>query len=413
MALTDKQVKAAIAKDKSYRLSDEKGMYLEVMPNGSKYWRLKYRFHRKEKRLALGVYPDTTLKQAREKRDDAKKLLADGIDPSAHKKATKLASFSSLENSFEKIAREWQEIHQKDKSLSHQQRITRCLERDLFPFIGKTPITEVTAPAILESLRKIEKRGTIETAHKTKQIAGQIFRYAIATGRAERDPTPDLKGALKPTSSKHYSAITSPKEVGKLLLAIDHFQGTAVVSAALKLSALFFCRPGELRHLKWSDINYQEKRIEIIAEKTGQEHIIPISLQAQEILGELYSITGDGTYIFPSARGKSRCMSENAIRVALRTMGYDNSTMSAHGFRAMARTLLDEALNFRVEWIEQQLAHAVRDPNGRAYNRTKHLEQRAEMMQRWADYLDELRAQALSQQTAPLLFSPPITHEIS
>jgi integrase len=396
MPLTDKQVKAAQAREKSFRISDEKGMYLEVMPNGSKYWRYKYRFHGKEKRLALGVYPDISLKKAREKHTEARRLLADGIDPSAHKKANKLAQRHNSANSFEAIAREWKEIHQKDKSQSHQQRITRCLERDLFPVFGSTPITEVNAPLILDALRKIEKRGTIETAHKSKQIAGQIFRYAIATGRAERDPTPDLRGALKPSSTKHFSAITVPKDVGKLLVAIDHFQGTPVVSAALKLSALFFCRPGELRHMKWSDINHDEMRIELVAEKTKQEHIIPLSRQALAILEELYPITGKGVYIFPSARGRSRCMSENAIRVALRTMGYDNDSMTAHGFRAMARTLLDEQLNYRIEWIEQQLAHSVRDANGRAYNRTKHIEQRTEMMQRWADYLDQLKAQALA-----------------
>lgn len=246
------------------------------------------------------------------------------------------------------------------------------------------------------ALRKIESRGAINTAHKTKQIAGQVFRYAIATGRAERDPSPDLKGALKPTSTKHFSAITTPKEAGKLMVSIERFEGTPVVRAALQLMALFFCRPGELRHLKWKNVNHDQKRIELVAEKTKQEHIIPLSKQAISILENLYYLTGNGEYVFPSARGRSRCMSENALRVALRSMGYDNDTMTAHGFRAMARTLLDEELDYRIEWIEQQLAHTVRDANGRAYNRTKHFSQRSEMMQKWADYLDQLKAQDLA-----------------
>jgi integrase len=357
---------------------------------------MKYRFQGKEKLLSFGVFPEITLKKAREKRDEARLLLADGIDPSAHKKANKASEKLRATNSFQSIALEWFETQQSDKTLGYQKRVLRALEHDLFPSIGDTPINEVTAPMLLGALRKVEDRGAIETAHRDKQIAGQVFRYAIATGRAERDPTPDLKGALKPAKTKHFSAITTPKEAGQLMAAIDLFQGTEVVRSALKLSALFFCRPGELRHLKWSDINHDELRIELVAEKTHQQHIIPLSEQAISILQDLHPITGKGEYIFPSARGRSRCMSENAIRVALRSMGYDNDTMTPHGFRAMARTLLDEALNYRVEWIEQQLAHAVKDANGRAYNRTKHLEQRTEMMQRWADYLDQLKAQALA-----------------
>ncbi len=396
MALTHKQAQAAKPQEKDYKLADEKGLYLLVKKTGAKYWRLKYRFDGKEKLLAVGVYPDISLANAREIRDEARKKLANGIDPLAQKQAAKAANKLNAENSFQALALEWFNTKQADKSEGHQRRVKRNIESYLFPVIGQHPIKDITAPIILDALRQIEQRGTIETAHRTKQIAGQIFRFAIATGRAERDPTPDLKGALQTPVKRHFSAITEPKDAGRLLVAIDSFTGTYTVKAALQLSALFFCRPGELRHMKWSDINHDEQRIEITAEKTHQQHIIPISKQALAILEALHPITGNGEYIFPSARGRSRCMSENAVRVALRSMGYDNETMTPHGFRAMARTLLDEGLGFRVEWIEQQLAHAVKDANGRAYNRTKHLKQRTEMMQRWSDYLDLLKAQALA-----------------
>ncbi|MBR9886482.1 MAG: integrase arm-type DNA-binding domain-containing protein [Oceanospirillales bacterium] len=396
MPLTDRAIKAAKAQNKDHKLSDEKGLFLLVTKTGSKLFKLKYRFHGKEKKLSFGAYPDISLREAREKRDDARKLLANGIDPSAQKKAVKAADKLNTENSFQALALEWFNTKQADKSEGHQRRVKRNIEAYLFPVIGHHPINDITAPIILDALRQIEQRGTVETAHRTKQIAGQIFRFAIATGRAERDPTPDLKGALKTPVKRHFAAITEPKDAGRLLVAIDTFTGTYTVKAALQLSAMFFCRPGELRHMKWNDINHDEQRIEITAEKTHQQHIIPISKQALTILNALYQITGNGEYIFPSARGRSRCMSENAVRVALRSMGYDNETMTPHGFRAMARTLLDEVLNFRVEWIEQQLAHAVKDANGRAYNRTKHLAQRTEMMQKWADYLDQIKAQALA-----------------
>jgi integrase len=269
----------------------------------------------------------------------------------------------------------------------------RALEKDLFPQIGNRPISEITAPDLLMALRKIEARGAVETAHRAKQTAGQIFRFAIATGRAERDPSSDLKGALMNPKKKHLAAITEPKEVGKLLVAMDGFRGTPVVKTALLLSPLLFCRPGELRHMEWTEINWEEERWELPAEKMKmkQPHLVPLSKQALELLREHEKLTGRGRYVFPSARGASRPLSENGVRTALRTLGYDNDTMTPHGFRAMARTILDEVLNFRVDWIEHQLAHAVRDANGRAYNRTAHMEGRREMMQGWADYLDNLR----------------------
>jgi len=395
MALTSKQIQAAKPRDKDYKLSDGRSMYLLVTKNGAKYWRMKYRFFGKEKTLAIGVYPEITLKEARETRDEARKLIRNDIDPNAKKQERKAVRKLNAENTFKAIALEWFRVHQKDKVERHKSRVMSRLKRDLFPAIGYLPIQAITAPILLQALRPIEKRGAIESAHRTKQIAGQVFRFAIATGRAERDPTPDLKGALSSPQKKHHAALTEPRDIGHLMVAIDNFNGTIVVKTALQLSALFFCRPGELRHLKWTDVNYEERRIEIIASKTKQQLIIPLCQQAIILLENIKAYTGNSPYILPSARGGSRSMSENGVRVALRSMGYDNDTMTPHGFRAMARTILDEVLEYRVEWIEQQLAHSVKDPNGRAYNRTKHLPQRTEMMQKWADYLDQLKDQAL------------------
>jgi integrase len=397
MALSDREIKSAKARDKDYKLSDGKGLYLLITKAGGKLFRLKYRFEGKEKKLSIGSYPEISLKKARSVCDDAKEKLADGIDPSFYKQSIKEAKQESLANSFETIALEWRSVMQKDKAATTQKRVSNILKQYLFPHIGKKPINEIPISSILATLKAIEKKGAIETTRRARQLISQVYRYAIATGRAERDPIPDLRGAFEPQHVKHHSAIIEPKEVGHLMVAIDNFQGTAVVKAALKLSALFFCRPGELRHLKWDSINEAEKRIEIISDKTKQPHIIPLCKQALLLLDELEPLTGRSEYIFPSARGRSRPMSENAIRTALRTMGYDNNTMTPHGFRAMARTLLDEVLEYRIEWIEQQLAHSVRDPNGRAYNRTKPLNHRTEMMQRWSDYLDKLKEEALPE----------------
>jgi len=263
----------------------------------------------------------------------------------------------------------------------------------LFPHIGHRPIAEINPPELLATLRRTESRGSIETANRAKQIAGQVFRYAVATGRAERDPTPDLKGALATPKVKHHATLTDPKDVAGLLRTIEGFTGTPTVAAALKLSPLLFCRPGELRYMEWAEINWDESRWEIPAEKMKMRlpHIVPLPAQAIVILRNLQPITGRGRFVFPSARGASRPLSENGVRVALRTMGYTNDQITPHGFRAMARTLLDEVLGYRVDWIEQQLAHAVKDANGRAYNRTTHIKERTKMMQGWADYLDALK----------------------
>ncbi len=393
MALTDPKVKQAKPKDKDYKLSDEKGLFLLVKTNGAKYWRLKYRHAGKEKLLAIGVYPEVGIKKARALRDEARKQLADGVDPSDIKRAEKASAKELAANSFELIGHEW---HSKQKSKWTEQYASkklRNMEKFLFPSLGHRPISTITAPDLLMVLRKVESRGTIETAYRLKQTLGQIFRYAIVTGRAERDPSADLKDALTKPKKKHLAAITKPDEVAQLLIAIDGFQGTPTVKAALKLSPLLFCRPGELRQMEWQEIDWIKAQWEIPAEKMKmrQPHIVPLSQQAIVILQEQHVFTSNGQYVFPSAKGRSRSLSDNAVRTALRTLGYDNNMMTPHGFRAMARTLLDEELGFRVDLIEHQLAHAVKDPNGRAYNRTTHLQKRKEMMQQWADYLERIK----------------------
>ncbi len=397
MPLTAIEVKQAASKKKAYKLADGGGLHLLVKPVGGKYWRYKYRYAGKEKTLALGVYPEVSLKEAREKHQAARKSLDRGIDPGEARKVEKLTRHLAAAESFEAVAREWFNRIMPEKSNSYRERTGRILEKDLYPVLGNRPIKSITAPELLAALRRIETREAYDIAHRAKQTAGQIFRYAVATGRADRDPSGDLKGALKPRrKKKHHAAITNPAEVGRLLLAMEGFQGTAVVKTALLLSSLLFQRPGEIRAMEWSEINWDSEQWEIPAEKMkmGQPHLVPLSNQAVALLKELQPVTGRGRYVFPSARGASRCLSENGVRTALRTIGYDNDTMTPHGFRAMARTILDEALSYRVDWIEHQLAHAVRDTNGRAYNRTSHLEGRAKMMQGWADYLDNLKAQA-------------------
>ncbi len=376
---------------KPYNLSDGGGLYLLIKPNGTKAWRFNYRFNGKQKTLAIGVFPDVSLKTAREKHKEARENLANDIDPSSQKKAIKAAKQSESVNNFEIVASEWARTRGK-KAISTEKRQEALLKKDLVPYLGNRPIADINTPELLKVLRKIETRGAIETAHRAKRLLGQIFRYAIVTGRAERDPSADLKDALAQPTKTHFKSITEPAEVGPLIAAINSYQATPVVMAALRLTPLLFCRPGELRHLEWQEVNFDEARIELPASKmkTKEPHIIPLATQAMGILKELQLITGRSKFVFPSARGNSRPLSENGVRTALRTLGYTNEQISPHGFRAMARTILDEILNFPVDWIEHQLAHSVKDANGRAYNRTKHLEQRRGMMQKWADYLNEL-----------------------
>lgn len=393
MALTDTAIRTAKPKDKPYRLSDAGGLYMEVSPAGGKLWRLKYRFDGKEKRLAMGAYPDTSLKDARDKRDVARKLLANGVDPSEQKKAAKAAGMENATNSFEVIAREWFAKQSKTWAESHSTKIMIRLEKDIFPWLGSRPIADISAPDFLSCLRRVESRGAVESSHRILQNCGQIMRYAIATGRATQNPVDALKGALTPVQATHRASITEPKAVGELLRAIDGYQGATITKCALRLAPLTFVRPGELRNAEWAEIDLSNAEWNIPKErmKTREAHIVPLSTQALEILSELEALTGRGRYVFPGARTPKRPMSNNAILAALRRMGYAKDEMSGHGFRAMARTILDEVLHIRPDYIEHQLAHAVRDPNGRAYNRTSHLAERKVMMQQWADYLDALK----------------------
>lgn len=388
--ITDTAIRAAKPAEKPYKLSDERGLYLLINAAG-KYWRLDYRFDAKRKTLALGVYPDVSLRFARERRDEARQLLAAGVDPGENKKAVKAAKQERASNSFEVIAREWFDRMSVRWVDSHGGRIIRRLERDVFPWIGDRPIAELTAPELLSVARRIEGRGAIETAHRALQNCGQVLRYAVATGRAERDPTGDLRGALPPAKGKHFAAVTDPTKVAELLRALDGYEGTFAVSCALRLAPLVFVRPGELRKAEWSDIDLDAAQWRYRVTKTNSDHVVPLSTQALSILQELRALTGDGRYVFPGARTSARPMSDNAILAAMRRLGIPKEEMSGHGFRAMARTILDEVLGFRPDFIEHQLAHAVRDPNGRAYNRTAHLAERARMMQAWSDHLDKLK----------------------
>lgn len=392
--LTDTAARTAKPGKKPVRLFDSGGMYLEVSPSGGKWWRLKYRHLGKEKRLSLGVYPEISLKAARERRDESRKLLAEGIDPSENRKASRSTRVDRAANSFEVVAREWFEKYSPNWAANHSSRILRRLEKDIFPWLGGRPIADIKAPELLATIRRMEKRDVLETAHRALGTCGQIFRYAVVTGRAERDPTGDLRGALPPVKGEHFAAVTDPKQVGKLLRAFDAYEGSLIVQCALRLAPLVFVRPGELRSAQWTDIDLTAAEWRYKVSKTSTEHIVPLSKQAIAVLRLIQGLTGGGQYVFPSGRSPKRPMSDNAILAAMRRMGIGKEEMSGHGFRAMARTILDEVLGVRPDLIEHQLAHAVRDPNGRAYNRTSHLADRRKMMQRWADYLDKLKAGA-------------------
>ncbi len=393
--LSDMKVQKAKSKDKPVTLFDGGGLFLMVTPTGGKLWRFKYRFDGKEKKLAFGSYPEISLLDARKRRDEARSQIAHGIDPGAVRKAQKQAKIEETET-FEIIAREWQEKFKSKWQEEYADKIMRRMELNVFPLIGLRPIKNIKAPELLAVLRRVESRDALELAHRIRNLCDQIFRYAVATGRTERNPAADLKGALIPVKEKHRAAITDPKRVGELLRAIDSYQGTFVVQCALKFAPLVFVRPGELRHAEWSEINLENAEWNIPASKMKMKeaHLVPLSRQAIEILRKLHTLTGSGRYVFPSERSAQRPMSENAILVALRIMGYPKEEMSGHGFRAMARTILDEVLQVRPDFIEHQLAHAVRDPNGRAYNRTAHLNERRKMMQKWADYLDDIKQDA-------------------
>ena len=393
MPLTDIEVKKLkyIREDgKPQRHYDANGMYLEILTTGAKYWRMKYkRPNGKESRLAFGVYPSVSLKEARTKRDEALELIKQGIDPSAQKKEDKLLNTLSQANTFEAIALEWMEKQPTKAEVTGTKRLYHL--SFAFSGFGHKPITSVSAPDILAACRVLEIQNKLSAAHRTKSTCGQVFRYAIATGRATYDPTEALRGALKPIQVSHRAAITDPAEVAKLLMTINSYQGQFVTQCALKLAPLVFVRPGELRTALWQEIDLDAKEWRYNVSKTNTQHIVPLSTQAVAILTDLHQQTGNSIYVFPSVLTLKRPMSNNTINPALRRLGYSKDEMCGHGFRAMARTILEEVLEYPIEIIEQQLAHQVKDMHGRAYNRTKHLAKRHKMMQHWADYLDQLQ----------------------
>jgi integrase len=393
MALTDTFIRTAKANGTAAaKYSDGDGMYLLVTSAG-KYWRMDYRYLGKRKTLALGTYPEVSLAKARTRRAEARTMLADGLDPGDEKRKAKRAKLAKAAQTFEQVAELWLEKTASSRAATTQEKVHGYLKRNTFPTIGSVPISSLKATDVLACLRKMEARGVGESTHRVKQICGQVFRFAVASGMVERDFTVDLKGALKVIKTKHYAAITEPQDVRKLMKAIYGYHGHPYAVAALKLSALLFVRPGELRSAEWAhvDLDAAEWRIPGEKMKMGLDHIVPLSKQALAILDGLKPMTGHGRYVLPSIRTDERCMSENTVNAALRNIGYEKEVMTAHGFRAMARTILDEVLGERVDLIEHQLAHSVIDPNGRAYNRTAHLPARRQMMQRWADYLDQIR----------------------
>lgn len=403
--LTIKEIEAAKPKEKPYKLSDGQGLYVEVMASGAKYWRLKYRIGGKEKRLALGVYPEVRPHEARDKAKDARSLIRAGVDPSAKKKADKQAALLASASTFEAIAREWLEGRKSHVEPAQHKKTLARLENDVFPWIGSRPITELTAPEILTVLRRIDGRGARYTAHRVRSEISRAFRFSIATGRAFNDPAHMLIGAIPPAVERHMPAITDPAQVGEMLRAFDAFSGTFTVQCALKLAPLLFARPGELRSAQWADIDLDKAEWRYRVSKTKTDHLVPLSRQVIAILRELHALTGHGRYVFPGHRSASRPMSDAAINAALRRLGYDTRTeITGHGFRAMARTILHEELHQKPEVIEHQLAHSVPDALGSAYNRTKFLNERRIMMESWAEYLDKLKAGArvfeLSQRVA-------------
>ena len=376
--------------------TDGGGMYLLVNAGG-KYWRMNYRFAGKRKTLALGVYPAVSLLKARQRRDKARELLADDIDPSTAKQEDKQAKADAAANTFEAVARDWLVKTKAKRAAITHLKVATWLEKDAFPFIGNMPISTIGPRDVLDKVvRKVEARGAIDTAHRLKQLCGQVFRYAVVTGLAERDVTADLREALVTKTQKHHAAITEPKQVGDLMRSIFAYTGHPCTVAALKLTPLLFVRPGELRTMEWAelDLDATEWRIPASKMKMKTEHVVPLCTQAVALLRSVQPVTGHGRYVFPSLRTGERPMSENTINGAVRAMGYSKEVHTAHGFRATARTIMDEVLGERVDLIEHQLAHAVKDANGRAYNRTTHLPARRVMMQNWANYLDKLRVGA-------------------
>ncbi|MDY0746577.1 integrase arm-type DNA-binding domain-containing protein [Paucibacter sp. R3-3] len=404
--LTDPACKNALCPPdkKRIRLSDSGGLYLEVAPNGSKRWFWKYYFADKEKRLALGSYPDVSLKAARGKRDDERKVQQGGVDPAQRRQLDKLEAKADQANTFETIAREYHGTRKAAVSPLYSARWLERMEKDLFPWIGSLPLSEITAPLLLQVLRRVEQRQAIETAHTLRQTAGQVFRYGIATGRCERNPAPDLNGALQPVLVKHMSAVLEPEKAGALLRSMADYPGQPATRAALLLSAFLFQRPANIRMMEWAELDIDgclwtipaaKMKRSVHGKTNGRPHLVPLASQAVAVLKDLQPLTGHGLFVFPSLITGERPMSENTVNTALRRMGYGKEEMSAHGFRSMARTIIAEQLpGIPVDVIEAQLAHGKSGPLGMAYDRAEYMEQRRRMMQTWADYLDQLRAGA-------------------
>ena len=393
--LTVKESGCAKPRAKSYKLADGEGLYIEVMPSGSKYWRLKYRISGKEKRLAFGVYPEVRPQEARDKAKEARDLIRAGTDPGEAKKARKRQAIIASTNTFAIVAREWMENRRAQVALGQYEKTLSRMDNDVLPWLGARPISEIDAPEILVVLRRVDGRGARYTAHRVRSEISRVFRYAIATGRAKSDPAKDLIGAIPPAKEKHFASITEPVKVAEMLRAFDGFSGTFPVLCALKLAPMLFVRPGELRQAEWSHVDLEKGEWRYLSSKRNVDHLVPQASQAVAILLELRALTGKGRYVFPGARTATRPMSDAAINAALRRLGYDTRTeITGHGFRAMARTILHEELHQKPEVIEHQLAHAVSDTLGTAYNRTKFLKERKAMMQIWADYLEKLKTGA-------------------
>ena len=412
MPLTDTAIRKAMPGPKTRKLSDGKGLYLELSPAGGRWWRLKYRIAGVEKRISLGTYPETSLKAAREKMEEARALVAQGIDPSQARKAAKQeaahqdeqaqreAQGLPLHGSFESVAREWFDTRKDEWAPTYAKKIFRRLEVDVFPWLGRLPVPNITPPMVLDMLRKAENRGAIETAHRVLETCGQVFRFAVATGRIESNPARDLKDALRKPMVQHFAAITDPQRFGELLRAIDSYRGTPVVCAALRLMPLMLLRPGELRQAQWDELDLPaatwtvpaaRMKREKVGKIYGKPHIVPLPRQAVAIFEALKPLTEHSPYVFRGERSAQRPMSDAAINAALRTLGFSADEVTGHGFRASARTMIVERLGIAESVVEAQLAHSVRDNLGRAYNRTEFMQERVRMMQQWADYLDTLR----------------------
>jgi len=391
VALTDTAIRNAKPKDKTYVLNDGRGLNLEISPKGGKWWRLRYTFGGKPNRISLGTYPEISLVQARERREEARKLIAQGIDPSNARKDARVQEQQQIET-FELVARQWHEKFNSKWTPGHAARIMTSLQQDAFPWIGSKAIRSILPPEVLSVARRVESRGAIETAHRLVGNIGMVFRYAVAAGLADSDPTRDLRGALSPTNEKHHASLTEPGTVGELLRTIETYKGSLITRCALKLAPLTFVRPGELRHAEWSEINEEaaEWRIPAHKMKMRTQHIVPLSKQALAVLEEIKPLTGTGRYVFPGERTASRPMSENTVTAALRRLGYAKDEMTGHGFRSIASTLLNE-LGWNRDAIERQLAHAERNNVRAAYNFAEFLPERRKMMQAWADHLDTLR----------------------